>query len=83
MWFPRCLSVLGTLIGGVVLSTLIARFYPSGDPLNRLYGAVFLCILITAGLLVYNLTARSWQQMLWRSFAWWPLPLVLVMGGWV
>ena len=83
MWFTRCLSVLGTLMGGGVLSALIARFYPSDDPLNRLYGAVFLCILITAGLLVYNLTARCWQQMLWRSFAWWPLPLVLVMGGWV
>lgn len=77
------LSVIGTLSGGVVLSLLIARFYPSVDPLNRLYGAVFLSVAITMGWLVYSLTGKSWLQVLWRSYGWWPVPLLLLWSGWL
>ncbi len=27
------------------------------------------------GLLVYNLSASNWRQILVRSYSWWPLPL--------
>lgn len=81
MKLASALSVIGTIMGGVVLSMLIARFYPSLDPLNRLYAAVFISSLVTMGLLVYNLTAPSWQRALLRSYSWWPLPLALMLGG--
>lgn len=83
MWLVRSLSVIGILIGGVVLSMLIAQFYPSPSPLNRLYGAVFLSVFITMGLLVYGLVAKNWRQALGRSFAWWIIPLILLLGGWL
>lgn len=83
MRLVSCLAVIGTLFSGIVLSMLIARFYPSAAPLERLYGAVFLSVLITMGLLVYTFSAQSWRQTLLRSYGWWPLPLILMLGGWV
>ncbi len=44
-----CLAVIGTLFSGIVLSMLIARFYPSADPLERLYGAIFLSVITQWG----------------------------------
>ncbi|WP_369310019.1 hypothetical protein [Providencia rettgeri] len=81
MRLVSALSVVGTIMGGVVLSMLIARFYPSLDPVNRLYAAVFLSCLVTMGLFVYNLIAPTWQRKLLRSYGWWPLPLALMVGG--
>ncbi|EMN4130087.1 MULTISPECIES: hypothetical protein [Providencia] len=77
------IAVIGTLIGGVVLSLSLAQLYPSVDPLNRLYGAVFLSVFVTIGMFVYSLTAQGWQQMLLRSYGWWPIPLLILFwqGG--
>ncbi|MDK7757848.1 hypothetical protein QP615_09560 [Providencia rettgeri] len=83
MKLVSCLAVIGTLIGGIVLSMLIARFYPSVDPLERLYGAIFLSVITTMGLLVYNFSALNWRKLLVRSYSWWLLPLFLMMAGWV
>nr|WP_305849213.1 hypothetical protein [Providencia sp. M-27] len=83
MKLVSCLAVIGTLFSGIVLSMLIARFYPSTDPLERLYGAIFLSVITSMGLLVYNLSASNWRQILVRSYSWWPLPLFLMIGGWI
>lgn len=83
MKLVSCVAVIGTLIGGIVLSMLIARFYPSADPLERLYSAIFLSVSTTMGFLVYNLSASNWRQIIVRSYSWWPLPLFLMMGGWI
>ncbi|GAB1437471.1 hypothetical protein MASR2M36_02030 [Providencia sp.] len=83
MKLVSCLAVIGTLIGGIVLSMLIARFYPSSSPLECLYGAIFLSVMITMGLLVYNLSVVNGRQKILRSYSWWPLPLLLMVGGWI
>lgn len=83
MRLASVVAVLGTLIGGIVLSILIARFYPSDNILNRLYGAVFLAVLATMGMFVYSLMAQGWWQILLRSCGWWPIPMILLLGGWL
>lgn len=83
MKLASVVAVIGTLIGGIVLSMLIVRFYPSDNILNRLYGAVFLAVFATMVMFIYSLTAQSWRQTLLRSCSWWPIPMILLLGGWL
>lgn len=71
-------AVLGSVIGSITLSLLIATFYPSTDPLNRLYAAVFLPVVCLCGLLCFSLLSVNGKQVFWRAWSWWPLPLILL-----
>ncbi|MCB6145570.1 hypothetical protein LHK12_12130 [Providencia rettgeri] len=60
-----------------------STFLSISRALERLYGAIFLSVITSMGLLVYNLSASNWRQILVRSYSWWPLPLFLMMRGWI
>lgn len=71
-------AILGSVIGSITLSLLIATFYPSVDPLNRLYAAVFLPVLFLCGMLCFSLLSVNGKQVFWRAWSWWPLLLILL-----
>lgn len=81
MFLVRLIAVIGSVLGGITLSLYLARYSPLANPLERLYLAVFLSVLITIGVLFYSLLSVNYRQALLRSCSWWPLPIVLLVGG--
>ncbi len=71
-------ACLGSAMGGVTLALLLVHGYPSADPLDRFYGALFLALFGGIALLTYSLLAPDWRRTLLRAWLWWPLPLALL-----
>lgn len=64
------LALLGSVASSVQLALLLARHYPSGAGLERLYAAVFLGLGFLVTVLLWALLAPDCKSVGWRAGAW-------------
>ncbi|WP_448651132.1 hypothetical protein ACSHWC_25285 [Pseudomonas fluorescens] len=78
------LALAGSVLSSVQLAVLLARHYPWGGGLERLYAGVFLGLGFLVTVLLWSLLAPDRKRVVYRSSAWLLLftPGLLWDGQW-
>ncbi|AKA24243.1 hypothetical protein [Pseudomonas chlororaphis] len=61
------LALAGSVLGSLQLAVLLARHYPWGGGLERLYAGVFLGLGFLVAVLLWALLAPDCRRVAWRS----------------
>ena len=64
------LALAGSLLSSLQLAVLLARHYPWGGGLERLYAAIFLGLGFLVTVLLWALLAPDRKRVVYRSSAW-------------
>ncbi|WP_411388435.1 hypothetical protein [Pseudomonas sp. MPB23] len=79
-----CLALAGSVLSSLQLAVLLARHYPWGGGLERLYAGVFVGLGFLVTVLLWSLLAPDRKRVMCRSSVWLLLftPWLLWDGAW-